>query len=106
MARLTPLQYDRMSRECFWEYDFSHEEIEKMFTATDAEQKFLFEKILLNSTEMFNDLELFDRDTLHRLTDDYSVPTFNHDHASRRINMVEYYFFGQPLTIEELKWAS
>lgn len=99
--------YNRLNKECFWEYSFGYEDIDRLiYSENITERLFLFEKILANSTELLNDLELFDLKDLKILVEKYVVPKFNHDYLSRRKNIVEYYFFDKPLEVEELKWVA
>jgi len=99
--------YDRLIKECFWEYNFTPDEIDKLIHSDNInEQLFVFEKILANSTDLLNDMELFDLKDLETLVEKYVVPTFNYAYLARRKNIVEYYFFDKPLEIEELKWVA
>ena len=101
------MAYERLLRDCFWEYDFSAEDIGRIVESGSFKEKlFLFEKILANSTDLLLDLQIFDKEELRRLLDSYSVPSFNHDYLKRRKNIVEYFFFDEPLDIEELKWIA
>ena len=99
--------YDRLNKECFWEYSFSIDDIDRLFVdGSTSEKSFLFEKILANSTDLLNDMELFDLEELQILVDNYQVPKFNFDYLSRRKNIIEYYFLDRPLEIQELKWVA
>ncbi|MBW7856874.1 MAG: hypothetical protein H3C43_00885 [Leptonema sp. (in: Bacteria)] len=98
-------RFQRIKKECFWEYSFVQEDLANIVAGSDfAQKKFLFEKILLNSSRFLGDLRIFKTEDLHQLIDEYKVPQFNYDFAFRRKNMVEVYFFNRPLLIEELKW--
>ncbi len=100
-------RYEAIATEYFWEYHFSAKEIENLFKSDDKQKRqFLFEKILLNSPELFQGMELFDKTMLQTLLDDYKVPYFNKEYIGRRKNMLEYYFFNKPLEIDELKWSA
>lgn len=100
-------RFQRIKKECFWEYSFTQEDLTDIVTGSDfAQKKFLFEKILLNSSRFLGDLRIFKTEDLHQLIDGYKVPQFNYDFAFRRKNMVEVYFFNRPLLIEELRWNS
>ncbi len=93
-------------KDCFWEYNFTAADVKKIIKSGNMREKqFLFEKILANSTHLFRDLKIFTRDNLEILIGSYTVPAFNREYLSRRKNMVEYHFFNQELTIEELKWT-
>ncbi len=101
------INYQRIMKDCFWEYSFTNEDIERMAISQDErEQSFLFQKILLNSTSLFNDLSIFKLDVLQRLIDNYTVPTFNSYYIFKRKNMAEVYFLNKPVLVNELKWVS
>lgn len=77
--------FERIKQECFW--DSSIEEEEFLRTLKEGEhpkKRYLFEKILLNSTKVLLDLKLFERKELENLLEEYSPPEFNHDYAFRR----------------------
>ncbi len=100
-------RYNKIAKDCFWEYHFSSEEIEQLFKYSDKREKqFLFEKILLNSQELLKDMELFDREDLQMMLEEYVIPQFNKEYTQRRKNIIEYYFFNMPLEINELKWIA
>ena len=99
--------FDRLNKECFWEYQFDEKDILHILNeGTFAEKLFLYEKILANSTDLLNDMELFSLEDLQRLTEYYKIPTFNKEYLKRRKNILECYFFNKPLEVEELKWVA
>ena len=101
------MKYDRLIKECFWDYHFTDQNIEKLLHSNDFHDKqFLYEKILVNSTDLLGDMQLFDRDDLKKLTETYKVPSFNREYIRKRHNIVEYFFFNKPLQIDELKWVA
>ena len=52
--------YEQILKDCFWEYKFDEEKIRNLSKSSDfAEKIFLFEKILLNSTEFLSALGIF-----------------------------------------------
>ncbi len=107
MKNTTIDRYVKIARECFWEYHFSAEEIRKLFKSRDEREKqFIFEKILLNSHELFRDMALFDNEDLQNMLESYVPPAFNKEYIQRRKNIIEYYFFNSPLEINELKWSA
>lgn len=100
-------KYNQILKDCFWEYHFTSSDIENMAKSNDKrEMKFLFDKILENSTQMLKSMKIFDKNSLKTLIEEYRAPTFNHDYISRRLNILEYYFLDKPLTINELKWIA
>lgn len=95
----------RIKKECFWDYEISYDLLKNINQIKDQKiKKFIFEKILWNSTRLFYDLEIFDKETLKKLLEETKIPKFNQDYFKKRKNFVEVYFFNQPLEIEELKW--
>jgi len=101
------INYERIKKDCFWDYTFSDDEILAMAKGNDPHKRsFLFQKILRNSTALFEDLKIFDKATLKALLENYKVPTFNQDYIFRRKNLAEVYFFDKPLLIDELKWTA
>ena len=101
------VDFDRIIRECFWDSNISTEEIERIVSGDDHRKKSqLFEKILLNSSHYLLDLQLFDRDDLRLLLEEYQPPEFNNEHAFRRKNIAEVFFFDKKLQIRELQWPA
>jgi len=99
--------YERIQKECFWDLNISSDDIKNIVINNDSKKtNLLFEKILLNSTALFKDLEIFDKKELEILLQNYKVPRFNGEYAFRRKNMAEVFFFDKPLLIDELKWVA
>ena len=107
LTRMIMIDFERIKKDCFWDYDFGDEEISALASSENIkERSFLFQKILLNSTSLFNDLKIFKKHILQELLENYKVPTFNHDYIFRRKNLSEVYFFDKPLLVDELKWVA
>ncbi len=99
------LRYKQILSDCFWDSNISEEGIAEIFLSGNKQkEKYLFEKILLNSTNLLLDLKLFKKNRLKILMKEFKVPVFNYDYIFRRKNIVEVYFFNAPLLVEELKW--
>ncbi len=97
----------RILKECFWDLKISEEDITDILNRDDfAKKKFLFEKILWNSTRLFDDLSLFKPEELRSMLDAYKIPNFNREYIARRVNMAQVYFFDKPLTVEDLQWVA
>lgn len=98
---------DNIIKDCFWDLNFTDRDIKDIINSKDIKRKsFLFNKILLNSTNLFMDLKIFSNDDLKILIEKYEVPKFNYDYIFRRKNIVEVYFLDKPLLIDELKWVA
>lgn len=97
--------YQRILKDCFWDLNFTEDKIKEIINGDDFRRKmFLFDKILLNSTSLFEDLSIFDIACLRKLLDKYKISEFNKDYIFRRKNLVEVFFFNKPLLIDDLKW--
>jgi len=104
---LTSDSLKRVLKECFWDMKLTSDDMLNIAEGDDwANKKFLFRKILLNSTRMLTDLKIFNQADLKSLIETFSVPTFNHDYIFRRHNIAEVYFLDKPLLIDELKWVA
>jgi len=98
-------RYNRIIKECFWDSNITEADIDTMFHSEDIRaEKYLFEKILINSTDILSDLKFFKIDKLKMIMKDYKVPAFNYNYIFRRKNIAEVYLFDAPLLIDELKW--
>ena len=101
------INYKKIIKDCFWDLDIKDKDIDDILKGSDfRRKKFLFSKILLNSTSILLDLQIFEDNELKIMIEEYRVPQFNHDYIFRRKNIVEVYFLDKPLLIEELKWVA
>ena len=98
---------DNIIKDCFWDLDFTDKDINNIINSQDIKRKsFLFDKILLNSTNLILGLKIFKKDDLKILIEKFEVPDFNYDYIFRRKNIAEVYFLDKPLLIDELKWVT
>ena len=101
------IDYERIQKDCFWDISMTKNDIDDILAQDDPQKKaFLYQKILLNSTQLFNDISIFSTEDISKLTEDFKIPKFNHDYIFRRKNLVEVYFLDKPLLIDELKWVA
>jgi len=101
------IDYERIQKDCFWDLSMTKNDIDDILAHSEPQKKsFLYQKILLNSTQLFKDISIFSIEDVLKLTEDFKVPKFNHDYIFRRKNLVEVYFLDKPLLIDELKWIA
>ena len=101
------INYERIIKDCFWDLKIDAKDIDTMLLHSDMIKKtFLFEKILLNSTQMLADMQIFEKNDLEVLIENFKVPKFNAEYIFKRKNMAEVYFLDKPLEIDELKWIA
>ena len=99
--------YNQIIKDCFWDLNFEANDIQTIITSKNIQKKtFLFEKILLNSTNMFQALKIFTIDEIQYFLDEFKIPKFNYDYSFKRKNMAEVYFLDRPLLIDELRWIA
>ncbi len=99
------INYERIIKDCFWDLNIKNQDIDDILNGDNSRRKkFLFCKILLNSTRVLIDLEIFKSNELKQMIEDYKVPKFNYNYIFRRKNIAEIYFFNKPVLVEELKW--
>ncbi len=107
MLEQVMINYERIIKDCFWDLKIDAKEIDAILLHSDMIQKtFLFEKILLNSTQMLADMQIFEKGDLEILIENFKVPKFNAEYIFKRKNMAEVYFLDKPLEIDELKWIA
>ncbi|MCP4160440.1 MAG: hypothetical protein GY760_10225 [Deltaproteobacteria bacterium] len=99
------VDYNRIIKECFWDYNISKNEIISIAESNDfREKKHLFEKILLNSTDRIRSIkELFKKNDLIELFDSISINRYN-KYAERNILVTRYFLLGENQKIKGLEW--
>ena len=79
------INYDRIKKDCFWDLNIDAKDIDEILASTDfRRKKFLFCKILLNSTRVLVDLQIFEDNELKVMIEEYRVPQFNYDYTFKR----------------------
>ena len=96
---------DTLNRECFWEYCMSNAELLEMAQhGTDQEKFFLFCKILENSQDVLQSLNIFSSGDQKKMLSRYSPPKFNRHFLEKRYKILLYFISGQEVDIPELRW--
>ena len=105
MDKIDRSRYKRIIRDCFWDSNITEDDIDTMLhSGNTRSEKYLFEKILINSTDILIDLKLFKKEKVRKMMKEFKVPNFNYDYIFRRKNIAEVYLFDIPLLVDELKW--
>ncbi len=98
--------YDRIIKESFWDYNFSKNDLINICKGDDyRSKKFLFDKILKNSSDVLNDLNIFSENDKIRLLKDFTPPEFNYDFVNRRFNILKRLILKENVDIWELSWT-
>lgn len=98
------VNYKRIIKDCFWEYNFTNDELKNLVSGSEREKSFLFQKILLNGRSIFNALKIFKHNALKYIIENYKVSNFNY--IFKKKNMIEVYSLNKPLCVNELKWLT
>lgn len=93
--------------ECFWEYQFSNDQLDEMIQGNDFRKKsFIFGKILENSTHVLQLMSIFPKEDLLKLMDNYQIPGFNKSLVQRRLSIMQFHFARKQIHIPELAWKT
>ncbi len=98
-------QIQNIIKDCFWDSKITVEEIENIAKSDDMRLKQkLFSKIIYNSTDKAKTLYLlFDRETLQKLFDSFSV-SYNQKHIERFVLILRNILLQENNYIESLAW--
>ena len=70
------------------------------------EKYFLFTKIIENSTDILNNIEIFSIDDQKKMISLYKPPNFNYNFLNKRHKIIKYFLTGEKVNIPELQWIS
>lgn len=96
--------YEKIAKECFWDYNMSADDICKIITSgSKNEKKKLFSKIIYNSQNRLSALRLFSKDELKEFFDDFK-PTYNQKYLTKIILALRAILLDEDVVIKELEW--
>ena len=100
----TTTQYERICRECFWDYSMSPEDIRNIIEqGSYTEKKKLFFKIVFNSTNRLADSKLFSESDLRQLLQE-PLPEHKSKYMERRIGILKYLLLNDTTVTTGLEW--
>ena len=94
-------------KECFWgDIEFNEDDILNIVSGDDfRKNKYLFQKILFNSSDRIFALMIFDKKDLKKLLNDYEfLSSFRKNEIEKRLKLLRNIFFNEKITIPELEW--
>jgi len=98
--------YERIIKESFWDYNFSVNDLINICDSNDYKsKKFLFDKILKNSSDVLIDLNIFSESDKIKLLKDFIPPKFNYDFINRRFKVLKRLILKEDVDIWELSWT-
>lgn len=95
----------RIKSDCFWDYDFSDNELSAIAKdGSEAEKRFLFAKILEHSTDVLNDLDIFSLVDKKALLTEYKPNSFNRGFIQQRYDVLRHFVLGDKAIVKGLAW--
>ena len=95
----------RRRADCFWDYDFSDDELLNIAkNGSASEKKFLFAKILEHSGDVLNDLDIFSQSDKESLLKGYKPSAFNGAFINKRYDILRHFILSDKTEIKELAW--
>lgn len=97
--------YSKIIQDCFWDYDMSIDDIDRLAHSSDMKEKmFLFQKIMENSRDLLRSLKIFSPSDLEELIASYHISHHKQSFLTRRKHIVEHVLLGRDTTVPELAW--
>jgi hypothetical protein len=98
---------NRILKECFWDYNYNANDLEQMASSNlDFEKKSLFAKILQNSSDVLNDIEIFSYKDRVNLLNLFKTGQYKSEYLNKRYKILRHFILGDDVTIKELKWRT
>jgi len=95
---------ERIRKECFWDYNITSKDIEKIFhSGSKYEKKKLFDKIFFNSKDKISDLSLFTTKELREFFIDLNL-NYCAKYIIRHILILKFLFFNEKVDVKGLEW--
>ncbi|HOJ29419.1 MAG TPA: hypothetical protein PL059_10130 [Spirochaetota bacterium] len=96
--------FERIKKECFWDYKITPEEIKIIAeSGTKEEKKKLFQKIMYNSRDKLGHLMIFKKDELREFFNDF-VPAYNTMYLRKHMKVLKYLLLKEHEPVQELAW--
>jgi hypothetical protein len=106
MTKKDENKYNRIIKESFWDYNFSIDELQNICESDDfRNKKFIFDKILKNSTDILNDIKIFTENDRINLLKSFKISNFNYDFINRRFKILKRLILKEDVEILELSWT-
>jgi len=98
------INYERIKKECFWDYNISVENLKDIQNSNDKQElKKLFSKIIYNSKDKLSDLMLFEKDDLREFLKEFQ-PTYNEKYISRHVLVLKSLLLDEKVVVKGLEW--
>ncbi|GAB6886747.1 hypothetical protein JCM13304A_02450 [Desulfothermus okinawensis JCM 13304] len=95
---------NRIIEDCFWDYNISIQDLMEILESENTrELKKLFLKIIYNSRDTYNAMQLFDKDLLKKFFNDLKI-SYNRKYLSKKIAILRYLLFEEDQHIPGLAW--
>jgi hypothetical protein len=98
------VQYERIIKECFWDSNITPKQLEKIIQDNDQrEMAKIFSKIIYNSSDKLNDLQIFTKYQLKKYFDELKI-TYNKRYIQKHVLILRSLLLGEKHYIKGLEW--
>jgi len=98
------IDYEKIIKDCFWDSNISENDLKKIIDSHDErEKRKLFSKIIYNSKDKLQALQIFTHEELKYFFLDFKV-TYNKKYINRCILVLKSLLLGEKYHINGLEW--
>ncbi len=98
------VKYEKIIKECFWDSNLTVDDLKDIVKKNDTrEMQKLFSKIIYNSTDKLQSLQLFSHEQLVKFFLDFEV-TYNKKYITKHLLVLKSLLLGEKHHIEGLQW--
>lgn len=105
-TNLNESEINTIIKDCFWDYDYTVEDINKIISGNNKEQKvYLLKKIITNSTDFFRlAKKMFERTELENILKQIPYGSFKYEFQNIRIAALRNFYLGENNAPKRLRW--
>ncbi len=94
----------KIIKECYWDYDIDIRDLQNILASNNKREiKKLFSKILYNSKDKLLALQLFSKQQLRELFDDFKI-TYNKKYITKHFLVLRSLLLDEKHKIKSLEW--
>jgi len=98
------LNYEKIIQDCFWDSNLNEESLKNIILKNDDREMYkLFSKIIYNSRDKLQALQIFTKEQLIRYFADFKV-TYNEKYITKHVLILKSLLLGESHNIKGLEW--
>ncbi len=102
--RMFLVNYEKIIKDCFWDYDMNVDDLKNIIERNDErEMKKLFSKIIYNSQDKLQALQIFSHEQLKKFFSDFKI-TYNEKYISKHFLVLQSLLLDKKYSIKGLEW--